>query len=1669
MINSYFKTLSFRTDADRGVSAVVDLHPQRVLKLVLALQAVLASCAWAQLVPSRQAAPGSSPVVEANRQGADVVHIAPPSAAGVSHNRYQQFNVAPGGLILNNSAHVTDTALGGRVSANPHLGGQSARVILNEVTSASQSTLRGAIEVAGRRADVIVANPNGIMCDGCGFLNVGRATLTTGSPRLGKDGSVQSFGIEGGHLSIGAGGLDARGLQQLDLLARGIVIDGPVQAERIYAITGANKVNYAETPEVGSEAYGSEKAPKFAIDIGELGSMHARQIYLLATERGVGVNSVGRLTATEGDLRLSSDGDLRVHDVYGEQGVTLGSVRGELALAGTIASPDRVDLSAGQTIHNRGSVKAGERLLASAPQIRNSGTVTGGTSFGVGAGSIELKGQVFNTAGARVFSSGDLTIDGSLHNVGGEVHALGDMNIVGRVDNENADLRVERHTSTRRVSEVSYADERALEAEFNANEVRIDSGQNLILPSETYPFDRFGHEPYDFDKLAADCANGGLAGQPCGSRLGEVLELFGLPSPEARDTVLLAERRTALLENLKPKLEAFNSDLATRRSERYFVRTIEKQVTTEDRVVASQPGQIIVGGGISVAGGSNVDSRIVAGGAFSSSAGFENRARKGERTVTAHGSVQSMVGKEAQASNQWGGQDQSQSQSLASVVSSELFALDVDSDTALSGFLSRKAQNTSSGSSLSAVSVQVHAHDQAFINSGFILAHGGAGGGVDSSGGVIQVNAGRIEQNGEMASRAMILRAETDIVVSGGQTRGVRAPESIGSLVSLEAGRTIELRPAMRSIRHSEGDEQAFASLASRQSMIVAQTVRLRAGQDLTSGGALVKAGENIEASATRHIDIGPAFEERTTEVAAAVQSPPSHWRESRMTAQPSRFEAGRVVQMTAGQELTFSGSHAEGGLLDLRGQGVAIDAALTEQRVDVQTVNGQQVQHIDMHRKDAASSTLIGGTGATIRAESDLQITGSEIKVMNGQGHLSAGRDLRLRGAVTNRQEVGNNKSAGWSWLSHGETDLNTCRPETGVSPAGLEGSEISLKAGRDLSISASTVSGYRSLKLEAGKDLTVGGEQHSHSEHGSTKSDRRTGLIRNFGINGLLGRRDNEEKTESSTHVVVPTTVGSIEGDVSIDAKGTYRQAGGDLLANGDVTVHARDIELVAAEGSNRKRQNFDFQQYGVTLGPNQKGVAGSLSGAFNQGWFASTAQSRHAQILRALSGLRLAYRGYSQLPAARDHAYDVASQVPVLLRGEIGSFLRTLRPSVGLAWDDSRENPLNETVTSIRESTISAGGKLSLQGNSESGSIRTAGAQVIGGRVELDAGKIELGAASSRKNHAGDSYSAGMGAAYEIGGNAGASAFGYYAGGATQGSAQQYKTTHVTAKTEAVVSANADISFRGASLDADSVTLKAGGSLSIETLQDLDEAQAYRIGADTYAGVKEHYSAGIGLTGGRGALRYAMATSPSRVLAGPGGFNIEASERISLTGGVIESLAAADKNRIVTGTLQSQNIDNVSGHDAFFLGGNVGYDQSQVESISESAAVPGFSADAARSVTRSFIAPSAIILTKNSSESGEAKTLAAGAQAERGESMRLVRQPDIGDVLLRQHQVAMAIGALGPDGLAEEWNNYADTQQRTASESGNIAAGWARDGWWRQAGHAVIDLLVGRWWTR
>ena len=345
----------------------VSMHPLRYA-LMLVLGLILPGGALAAIVADASAPAHQQPSIIPTANGVPQIDIQTPSAAGVSRNTYSAFDVDPRGAILNNSRTDIQTQLGGWISGNQKLNNGTARIILNEVNSSAASHLSGYVEVAGDRAQVVIANPAGISCAGCGFINANRATLTTGSPIL-TEGRLDGYSVSKGEIRIEGAGLDGRATEYTDLIARAVRVNAGIWANDLRVTTGSNRVDTDHSQAVSLASLGDK--PEFAIDVAHLGGMYAGKIRLVGTEHGVGERNAGTLAAESSNLVVTLDGRLENTGLLqGKQDIQL-TTEGGVRNSGTLSAQRELLLGTTADLDNSAGRINAARLDISAQSLNN--------------------------------------------------------------------------------------------------------------------------------------------------------------------------------------------------------------------------------------------------------------------------------------------------------------------------------------------------------------------------------------------------------------------------------------------------------------------------------------------------------------------------------------------------------------------------------------------------------------------------------------------------------------------------------------------------------------------------------------------------------------------------------------------------------------------------------------------------------------------------------------------------------------------------------------------------------------------------------------------------------------------------------------------------------------------------------------------------------------------------------------------------------------------------------------------------------------------------------------------------------------------------------------------------------------------------------------------------
>lgn len=357
----------------------------------------------AAIIADGNAPGGQQPTIVNSANGTPQVNIQTPSAGGVSRNTYSQFDVDKQGAILNNSHKMTQTQQGGWVDGNPWLAKGEARVILNEVNSRDPSRLNGYIEVAGQRAQVVIANPSGITCNGCGFINANRATLTTGQAQM-NNGNLTGFNVERGEVVVEGAGMDSSRQDYTEIIARSAKINAGLWANDLKVTTGRNKVDAAHQ-QIDKQSDDPSTRPQLAVDVAKLGGMYAGKIRMIGTETGVGVRNAGNIGAQAGSVVVTNDGRIENSGIISSGGDTQLASKGGVSNSGSLFAAGHADVSSDGEVQNSGSIAARNNVRVQAASLNSSK----GSTLAAG---VQQDGQPGGSGELALTTSGKLTAQG---------------------------------------------------------------------------------------------------------------------------------------------------------------------------------------------------------------------------------------------------------------------------------------------------------------------------------------------------------------------------------------------------------------------------------------------------------------------------------------------------------------------------------------------------------------------------------------------------------------------------------------------------------------------------------------------------------------------------------------------------------------------------------------------------------------------------------------------------------------------------------------------------------------------------------------------------------------------------------------------------------------------------------------------------------------------------------------------------------------------------------------------------------------------------------------------------------------------------------------------------------------------------------------------------------
>ncbi len=612
------------------------------------------------------------------------------------------------------------------------------------------------------------------------------------------------------------------------------------------------------------------------------------------------------------------------------------------------------------------------------------------------------------------------------------------------------------------------------------------------------------------------------------------------------------------------------------------------------------------------------------------------------------------------------------------------------------------------------------------------------------------------------------------------------------------------------------------------------------------------------------------------------------------------------VLVVSAKENLTVSGAQLvnlseKGATILEAGKNVTLDTVHTDNYSQGIKDKDNYMKEREIH--DVGSSVQAKGN-ISIQAGQDVTAKAAYIGSSNGAVTVQAGGNVSLTvGEDTTHEERGFKfKESGF--LSSSTTTIKEDNYQQTAHGTNLSGNTVQVGAGRDVQGTAATVVGTNDVVVAAGRDITMTSADQVTTINNSY-AVKESGLMAGGGLSVMIGTRKTSDTDSVTAITQANSTVGSLQGNVTMVAGNDAHVTSTDLLAKKDITVVAQNITLDGNENKMTETQVHKESSSGLTIGITSPTISRVESGISTL----KRAASRDDKRLAALE----VYDQYREIKKDMDIANKIA-------KGKAPDSI-SIRVGIGSNSSESRQTVQD---TSVAGGHIVAGGDVNLVATSTDatkGTIKAVGESIQGDTVRLVASQdISLEAAKQETVITDANKASGWGAGVSFnpaGSVVGIDASAHMARDNGTTTKTTYTPTVVVGTSAVNTVAGHDTTITGSAVMGQSVSVTTGNNLTITSLQDTetykgDSKQAgFSISTDLHSNPDIGASAGFTNT----TSTYASVTNQAGIYAGTGGFDVTVGNTTKVKGALIDSAATADKNTLTAGNLVMEDIKNTA----------------------------------------------------------------------------------------------------------------------------------------------------------
>ena len=1490
------------------------------------------------------------PKTEEARNGMTVVNINTPNDKGLSHNQYDAFNVDHKGLILNNANRPVNTELAGYIMGNPNLVGPTANTILNEVTGTGATSMNGALEVAGNKAHVIIANPNGISVNNGTFINANSATLTTGNPII-NNGSVTGYQVQQGSITVGEKGLNASKTARTDMLAEAVQLNGKVWAKDAQVVTGKNTVSVDSSGTV-TNVHKTGESSQVGLDVAAIGGMYANSMYLVGTNDGFGVNNQGVLSA-QNKLTVDSTGKLQN--------------------TGTIAATDADVTTKSFEQMNRGKLYVDTAKITTDSVIQKGNTETKDAPVMIAQKDLSIAtNSIVNTDGSVIKAEGKLQLGKTMDSTGtvsGKIDRIvntastiefsqGGALYAKSVDNKNGGITLKRvavgekeHVKNEvapsgSIKRYQLSEERIYghDDEIPKDKVVVHSSENLQLSVYGDPKDSWTKYEYDRtrEKDVVDTSNPGriISGGDLHmdvdhmtneasqiSAAGDITGTVGhYEQSNPKGNEYITEDGTATSYSRRKRRGWDTTNIRTANYKNTIVNPTDVPVAVYGSHVENSTSDAAVDTSLlhsmsQLSTNPNTTYVIETDPNFTNRRNFLSSDYVLSRLKLDPMNVQKRLGDgyyEQQLVMQEIMRQTGKSRLQSGLSAEEQYRQLMDA-----GISVTKSQSIALGRGLTEAEQKNLKEDVVLLVSKAVILPNGKTETVLVPTLYLAPTTKRVD--GAANLQAQSINLSVDTMKNSGSIVADKDVNLTGNTIhndnGLIKGNTTTVI-ANDEVRNTQG------------TIMGNDTVSVYAKKDVINEGGTItqtNAAGSTKVSAGRDVmNTGVQYKAANSKVEWDSRN---NRRETITGVDQGRIGgagettvvAGRDVSMAAGVITSDVNTHVAAGH-NVTMKAMNATHELEEHRFDKGKSGGGHSQTTESHDLVNAQSSVgssIEGKNVSVVASAAVQLEGSQL--LGADTVKVSGDTVELHTAKANSTVNHVYLDKKKSLVKRESTNAVDNATTTAVTGSTVSGKDIQITSAQDVTGQSAQIIGEHTVDVTAGGKVELGADK-AITDGTSVYRHKKSGLLGSTGIGFTIGKEKHNIDEANHEESTVRNTIASTKGTVTVKANDTVHLTSADIVAKDGAVLDGSAVTLDGNVDHNHMSHDERYKKTGLTVSLGGA-VANTLTNATRTIKQAGGRDDKRLAALELNEARQQLQDGYEAVDTAlhgakiRDAVTGKVEKVDGKAKRGAKNIDDAINLSVSIGSTSRKQGQVVDTNT-YQGGTLVSDSEVHIKArDAQQSGIGLTGETVQAKKLVLDsASDINLAAGKNtvdvKNTYKSSGWSVGAGISLTGGGLLNINASGNMARQNGDTHQESYVPTTIKAAQLAQLKAKRDTTIIGSTVSGKKVEVDTGRDLHIQSLQDVDNFKEHSKSAGFSVSSKPNFkdpTGSISASVGRIDSKWKSVTHQAGIYAGEDGYDINVGNSTTLEGAVIKSKAPKAKNTLTTKSLEMKDIQN------------------------------------------------------------------------------------------------------------------------------------------------------------